>query len=138
MFGGLYMIRNWLRNFMIGRYGVDQLYLATFIAVVIFSLLASITKIGIFSIISLLFLVWALFRCFSKNIYKRRAENDRFLRFWWPVRQRFVQEWKRIKSSKTHRFFKCPACKNILRVPKGKGKIQITCPKCGERFVKKT
>ena len=132
------MIRNWLRNFMIGRYGPDQFYMFLFVTALIFSIAASITGIFIFSWVSFVLLIWAMFRCFSKNIYKRRAENDKFLRFWWPIRQKIAKWWQRVRASKTHRFFKCPACRNMLRVPKGKGKIQITCPKCGERFVKKT
>jgi len=123
---------------MIGRYGPDQLYMACLIAAVILALLAAIFGWWVLRVLSYLFLIYALFRMLSRNVYKRRKENDRFLRYWWPVRTKITGFIRRIKSSKTHAFFKCPACKNRLRVPKGKGKIQITCPKCGERFVKKT
>ena len=83
-------------------------------------------------------LVWGIFRMLSRNIPRRRAENDRFLRFWGPVKAKFRLQKDKWKSRKTHKFFNCPSCKKNLRVPRGKGKIQITCPKCGERFSKKT
>ena len=132
------MIRNWLRNFMIGRYGPDQFYFALFIAAVVFSLLAAIPGLLFLRFISYVLLIYAVFRMLSRNIVARRRENDRFLRFWWPLRYKIKARIERFKSRKTHKFFKCPGCKNILRVPRGKGKIQITCPKCGERFERKT
>lgn len=132
------MIRNWLRNFMIGRYGPDQLYTASLITAFAFAVLSAVFSWWCFRVLSYLFLFYALFRLLSRNIQKRRRENDRFLKYWWPVRTWFIRKIRRLKSSRTYAFFKCPACKNTLRVPKGKGKIQITCPKCGERFVKKT
>ncbi len=132
------MIRNWLRSFMVGRYGPDQLYFALFFTAIILAIIASITGLGIISVISYLLLIIAFFRLLSKNIYKRRAENDRFLRFWWPVKMWFRNRFSRLKCRKTHCFFRCPGCRNVLRVPRGKGKIQITCPKCGQRFEKKT
>lgn len=132
------MIRNWLRNFMIGRYGPDHLYVALFVFSIILGIVSVITQLAIFSILSYLVLFWALFRMFSRNINGRRKENDRFLRIWWPCKQRFKNRIARWKNRKMYKFFKCPACKNTLRVPKKKGKISITCPKCGERFERKT
>lgn len=132
------MIRNWLRNFMIGRYGPDQLSMATLILSLILSTVRSFTGWAVISILSYIFLVLTLFRMLSRNILKRRAENDRFLRVWWPVRTGTKKIIDRLNARKHYKFFKCPACGNNLRVPKGKGKIRITCPKCGERFEKKT
>lgn len=132
------MIRNWIARFMIGRYGVDQFYFALFIGAVLFSLLSAIPGFGFLMLISYAMLGYAVFRLLSRNIAKRRRENDVFLRYWWPVRYKITSKYRQFKSRKTHKFFKCPGCRNILRVPKGKGKIQITCPKCGERFERKT
>lgn len=132
------MIRNWLRNFMIGRYGPDQLYFGLFIVAILLALIGQFTQFYIFILLSYAFLAIALFRVLSRNIEKRRRENDRFLRYWWPVKQKCKMQITKIKSRKSYKFFNCPSCKNTLRVPKGKGKIQITCPKCGERFEKKT
>jgi len=88
--------------------------------------------------ISYLLLALSIFRMLSRNMQRRRAENDKFIRYWWPIKTKFGRIKTNIKQKKTHKFFKCPSCRNTLRVPKGKGKLQITCPKCGERFVKKT
>jgi len=132
------LLRERLRNFMIGRYGPDQLGAALLIAAIVFGFIGSITRLGVFNVLSYAFLIFDLYRMFSKNILKRRAENDRFIRFWSPLKQKLSARIRRLKARKDSRFFKCPGCKNVLRVPKGRGKIQITCPKCGERFIKKT
>lgn len=132
------MIRNWLRNFMIGRYGPDQLNMALIILSLLIGIVSSATRITVLVYVSYAFLILAMFRMLSRNIPKRRSENDKFLRYWWPFKTKCKAAVARLKSRKTHRFFKCPSCKNRLRVPRGKGRIQITCPKCGERFTKKT
>lgn len=126
------------RRFMYGRYGSDQLNMALLLTAVVLSVLNSILS-AIFrtssamAIIStaLSILVWAilfyeLFRTFSRNIYKRRRENQRFMNLWNRLRDR------------SHRYFRCPQCKQMVRVPKNRGKINIRCPKCGEKFIKKT
>ena len=123
---------------MIGRYGPDQLNMAIILLALVISLVSNLVKLGIFSIISYVLLIIAIFRMLSRNMAKRRRENDKFLKFWWPFKQKIKNFFIRLKSSKGYRFFKCPGCKNTLRVPRGKGKIQITCPRCGERFVKKS
>ncbi len=132
------MLRNWLRNFMIGRYGPDQLYVALFILALALMLLSNIKYFGFLSFFAFAVLFIAMFRMFSRNIVKRRAENDRFLRFYAPIKNSISGKGARKRDNKDFKFFKCPGCKNLLRVPKGKGKIQITCPRCGERFEKKT
>jgi predicted RNA-binding Zn-ribbon protein involved in translation (DUF1610 family) len=123
---------------MIGRYGPDQLGIAAIVVSLVASLLAGITGFAVFRYVSYALLVIALWRMLSKNMHRRRAENDRFIRIWWPLRTKIKRFFTGFKDRKSHRFFKCPSCKNVLRVPKGKGKLQITCPKCGERFIKKT
>jgi ribosomal protein S27E len=132
------VIRNFLRNFMIGRYGPDQLGMAAIVVSLIVSLLSGITGLAVLRYVSYALLVIALWRMLSKNTHRRRSENDRFIRVWWPLRTKIKRFFTGLKDRKSHSFFKCPGCKNVLRVPKGKGKLQITCPKCGERFVKKT
>ena len=132
------MIRRFFRNFMIGRYGPDHLNVAMIVVSLVLSLLNAILSFAPLMYISYLILALALFRMLSRNITRRRAENDRFIRYWWPVRTRASRAIANIKHRKTHKFLKCPGCGNTLRVPKGKGKLQITCPKCGERFMRKT
>ena len=131
-------MRNWLSNFMLGRNGADQLFLAQIIAAIVLKLLSNMTDMGILSLFSTALLVWALFRGLSRNVVKRRDENQRFL----TAGERFrgdVRAWReRFRHRKEYKFFHCPGCSNWLRVPRGKGKIQITCPRCGHRFSGRT
>jgi len=132
------VIRNFLRNFMIGRYGPDHLNIAMIIVSLILSLIHGIFYIVPIVYVSYAILALALFRMLSRNVTRRRAENDKFIRYWWPIKTKVSRTILRIKNQKTHKFIRCPSCRNTLRVPRGKGKLQITCPKCGERFIKKT
>ena len=132
------MIRNWLRNFMVGRYGQDHLNTALCVAALISWLISLFVGGWLLSALYFLFMGLAIFRMLSRRIDKRRAENDRFLTYWWPIRRKIDLALRKAKERRTHKFFKCPGCRNTLRVPKGKGKVNITCPKCGERFQKKT
>ena len=132
------MIRNFLRNFMVGRYGPDHLNIAMIIFSFLLSLVHGITRYTPILYISYLILALALFRMLSRNLPRRRAENDKFIRYWWPIKTKLSRSFANFKDRKTFKYFKCPSCANTLRVPRGKGKLQITCPKCGERFIKKT
>jgi hypothetical protein len=86
----------------------------------------------------LLLLAWTLFRCYSKQIEKRQAERMAYLRFSGTVRAYFETAGKAWKERKTHRYYRCKQCHTVLRVPKGKGKLKITCPQCHRETVKKT
>ena len=123
---------------MAGRYGTDQLSFAILIAALALNIIAGITGIVIISSFSAAILFLGIFRILSRNIERRRAENMLFLRQWNKVKNFFRRQVDKLHQSKNFRFFKCPSCKNNLRVPKGKGKIYVTCPRCGERFIKKT
>ncbi|MCL2046716.1 MAG: hypothetical protein FWG88_10080 [Oscillospiraceae bacterium] len=131
-------MRNKLRNLMTGRYGPDHLNIAMVITSFVINLLHLILRIASMLYMSWGFLVLSVFRMLSRNIERRRGENDTFIRYWWPVRTQIGRLLANVKHGKTHRFIKCNGCGNTLRVPKGSGKLQITCPKCGERFIKKT
>ena len=80
---------------------------------------------------SLVVILYAYVRIFSKKLDKRYAENNAYLSWVNQLKQRW-------KQRKTHKFYRCPKCKTVLRVPKGKGKLSITCRSCGEKFIKKT
>ena len=136
--GGFFVIRNFLRNFMMGRYGPDHLGIAMILFSLALSLVHGITRIAPILYISYVIFALVLFRMLSRNIVRRRAENDKFIRYWWPIKLKASRAVANIKYRKTHKFLVCPSCGNTLRVPKGKGKLQITCPKCGERFIRKT
>lgn len=128
---------NWLRRFMMGRYGGDQLSIVLLILSFLLSMLAKLTNFPLFAIISYLPLGFCLYRMFSKDIEKRRMENYKFAIWMSPVYSWFKQVQSRVKD-RNHRYYKCPNCKIRLRVPKGKGAIIITCPKCKTKFEKKT
>jgi len=123
---------------MMGRYGPDHLNAAMVVVSLVLSLLNAVLDFRPFMYLSYVILALVLFRMLSRNIARRRAENDRFIRYWWPVRTKAGRTVANIRHRKTYRFLKCPGCDNTLRVPKGKGRLQITCPKCGERFIRKT
>ncbi len=119
---------------MAGRNGPDNISIVVFVATVVLYMINGLLRLGVISIICLILFAYCFYRMFSKNIVKRRAEDAKFMNIFSPVKEVFKQKINQIKSSKTHKFFKCPSCKNVLRVPRGKGKIHITCPKCGQRF----
>ena len=136
--GGVLVIRSFLHNFMTGRYGPDHLSIAMVVASLVLSLPGAILGYAPVQIFSYIVFAMALFRMLSRNVLRRRAENDKFIRYWWPIRTKVNRTFANFKHRKTHRFIKCRSCINTLRVPRGKGKLQITCPRCGERFIKKT
>ena len=122
--------RQWLRWFMAGRYGTDKLNIALLVAALVLCVLPIFIRLPLLNLILALgsygLTGYAIFRCFSRNTYKRYEENRRYLRF-----------VERIKD-RQHKYFNCPRCRQSVRVPRGKGKIAITCPKCKERFIRKS
>ena len=125
-----YKLRMGLSHFMMGRYGTDKLNMVilgvglgcTFLSML---LPFAVLKL-VLTAVSYGFMILAIFRSLSRNIYKRYEENRRFLML--------MQRCK----DKDHRYYNCPRCRQQVRVPKGKGKISITCPKCREKFIKTT
>ena len=122
--------KNWLIRFMRGRYGTDRLNTVMLWAGVIMVVLAffipspvpyALLHLGAYAMMGL-----AIFRTFSRNTYKRYRENQRFSLLLDQIKDR------------SHRYFYCPRCRQPVRVPRHKGKIAITCPKCREKFVRKT
>ena len=136
---------NGFRKFMMGRYGGDQYGMFLIFLSIILSIVLMFVPIAFIGWLSWILLVFAVYRMFSKNITRRQQENFAFLRGWGAVKTWFWNIKNRLKGvktspakDKTHRTFKCPKCGQKLRVPKGKGKISITCSKCGNKFIKKT
>ena len=123
-------IKLWLQRFMMGRYGTDKLnmwILGGGLVLCLVSIFISNAYVDLaLTAASYALMIWAIFRTFSRNTYKRYRENRRFLML-----------LDRIKD-REHRYFDCPKCRQPVRVPRGKGKIMITCPKCKERFQRKT
>ena len=129
-------MRAWLQRFMSGRYGSDAF--GNFLCVVSLICLVLGLFVGIFYYIGLALLIYTYFRMLSRNVSKRYAENQMFLQKSAGVRARFARVKQRFALRKTYRYFSCPRCKQQIRVPKGRGRISITCPKCGTQFIKKT
>ena len=122
----MFRIRQALARFMAGRYGTDKLNMWILGAGVILCLVSIFIPVAsvnlILTAMSYGLMVWAIFRTLSRNTYKRYQENRRFL-----------MRLNRIKD-REHKYFDCPKCRQPVRVPRGKGKIMISCPKCGEKF----
>lgn len=136
---------NWLQKFMMGRYGVDQMNIGVLIFSMVCTFTASLTRWLLLSILGTALLAYGVFRMFSRNVSARSKENQKFLVFWNKVKGIWykIKDWfsgkkRRFADRKTHCYFSCPKCRRKLRVPKGKGKIEISCPICGTKFIKKT
>lgn len=129
---------NKLRQFMAGRYGIDHLGRATAVAYIVISLLSIFLHSPIFVILAYALLFLFFFRCFSKNADKRIAENRHFFQFTQKLKQKKIAKKRQWDERDTHRYYTCKQCGQTIRVPKGKGKICITCPKCHSEFIKKT
>ena len=132
-------LRAGLIRFMYGRNGIDQLGLTVVWACLILDILTMFLS-GRFPLLSTILYwvsmaawVYALFRVFSKNLNKRRSENQRWLNWWWKVKSSRSNARAR-HADKDHKYFTCKRCGTICRVPAGKGKIMITCPKCGAQI----
>ncbi len=126
------------RRFLAGRYGMDALNKAIFIVTLILLVLLWFFPNRFLELAVLILLVIGYFRFLSRNIPARYRENRLFLEMTGKPRRFFRKRKYRFDQRQTYRFFRCPKCRQEVRVPRGKGKISITCPKCGERFVKKS
>lgn len=125
------------RRLMQGRYGTDHFSLFLMAIYLLLYFTGNITGIILINVLSLPVLAFAMFRILSRNIARRRAENAWFLGLLSPV-VRWVKTKHAIRHDRDHRYFKCPGCGQCLRVPKGKGKISITCRACGACFEEKS
>ena len=127
-----YKIRTGLQRFMAGRYGTDKLNTLILCVALVICVASMFIPVGlqwltlVLAALSYALVGLSIFRCLSRNTYKRYQENRKYLGF-----------LSRLKD-REHKYFKCPKCRQSVRVPKKKGKIAITCPRCRERFVKKT
>lgn len=136
-------IGNALARFMYGRNGMDQMNLALIWVVVLLDLVTMLLQRrhqGVSMVLYFLSMVgWVcvLFRMFSKNLYKRREENQKWMNWVWKLRNRSAGAKAR-HADKDHKYFTCKNCKAICRVPVGKGKVVITCPKCGAKIEGRT
>lgn len=119
---------------MTGRYGADHLNLFVLLLTVGLTLIPVIyTKAA-----ATMLLVFVIWRMMSKNLYARQKENTAFLKGWWTIKHFFKRVFTKRPDAKTHKRFKCPECSQVVRVPRGNGMVSITCPKCSNKFERKT
>ena len=132
------MLQRWsdsVRRLMSGRYGLDQLNIFLLVTAVVLCVISyGLSLLGaVWAMIGMLvnlaaygLLFWYIYRAFSRNIEKRMLENRRFL------------ARKARLTDRSNRYYRCPNCRQTVRVPRGRGKICIKCPKCGEKFIRKS
>ena len=143
--GFLQNIRNAMIRFMYGRNGMDHFNRALLVVYIglwlVGGLILPILKLeklaGVVNLAMYALMFYIFFRMFSKNLYKRREENQKWVNWWWKTKNSSASAKAR-HADKEHKYFTCKSCKTICRVPVGKGKIIITCPKCGAQIQAKT
>ena len=127
-----------MQRFMAGRYGNDQLNQFIFIVAIISMVLEIITRQSLFYTLTLVLLILAYVRVFSRNINKRYEENMKFLQKKDAILNKFRKQKYYAAQRRNFHIYTCPQCKQKIRIHKGKGKISITCPKCRTSFIKKS
>ena len=130
-------------RFMQGRYGVDQFAKFTMGVALVSIVLAIFVNTGssagsLLDMLGLVAIVYTYFRIFSRNISKRAQENQKYLSATAKLRQRLNKEKNMMKQRKDYHIYTCPSCRQKVRIPRGKGKIEISCPKCHSKFVKRS
>ena len=130
-------MRDKLQRFMWGRYGNDRFNQFLMIVALVLMVLSFFGG-GLFYTLAFAVMIYAYFRMFSKNTYKRSAENQWYLQREMKVRGLVNKKKRELAQRKVYHIYKCPNCKQKIRVPKGRGRIAITCRKCGNEFVKKS
>ena len=131
-----------LNRFMQGRYGVDNfarftLGVALFV-IVVGSFMRQNAAGGVLDTVGFILIIYTYFRILSRNIPARYAENQKYLAKTYKIRTYIQQQKNSLAQRKAYHIYKCPGCKQKIRIPKGKGKIEIRCPKCGTTFIKKS
>lgn len=131
-----------IRQFMQGRYGIDQygrFLLGAALVAIVLSMFFARSIVGLFlDYTGLVLLVYSYVRVFSRNISKRYGENQKYLEKTQKIRNWFLREKNLMGQRKEYHIYSCPGCKQKIRIPRGKGKIEISCPKCGTKFVKRS
>lgn len=132
------IMREKLRRFMIGRYGTDGLNQFLSIASLVLLLIAIVSRISLFTWLGVVLLGFCYYRTFSRNISKRTEENYKF----YTLKDRVDNKFRGLKEQwanrRVYHYYRCPQCRQKLRVPRGRGRIQISCPRCGTQFIKKS
>ena len=120
-----------LYDVMQGRNGVDDLGRVIFIISLVLYVLSGFLRNGFLQLLSLIELIYTMYRTFSRDLRSRQEENRKYLQFLNLQKMRF-------EMRKEYRIFKCKGCGRNIRVPKGKGKVETTCPLCGRKEIHRT
>lgn len=124
-------------RFMQGRYGNDQFNRFLMILSLMILGLSAVWKPQLY-LAAVILLGWAYYRMFSRKVYTRAVENQRYLEIREKVLIRIRREKKQLEQRKEYHIYKCPGCGQKVRIPRGKGKVEVRCPKCAHTFVKKS
>lgn len=131
-------IREKVMHFMIGRYGADQFTRFLMGATLVCIALSLFSRRNLFYYLGLVLLVYSYFRIFSRNHAGRYKENQRYLRYETLVKNTWKLQLGRLKQRKEYHIYHCPGCRQKIRIPRGKGKIAVTCPSCQREFIKRS
>lgn len=129
---------NWLKKQMMGSYGSDNLSRELTVLALILSIVNMKFRSRFLSALVLGIFMIVIFRTFSKNIARRQLENSKYLSFTYPIRLKFSRLKNRWANRKDYKYFKCKNCRKDLRVPRGKGTLEVTCPHCKKKMIKKS
>lgn len=127
-----------MKNFMIGRYGQDELGKFILSLTLILLVINLFVKTSALSVVDLILIFYSYYRIFSRDTSARYAENKKFLDTIEPLRRKFFTSKNKYENRKVYKYIKCPSCKLEMKVPKGKGKIKVTCKSCGNKFIIKS
>ena len=127
-----------IRRVMYGRYGGDQLMVGSLVVYMVLVTASRLTNFYPLTLVAYVIFGWSMFRILSRNIPRRYAENQMFLKYWNKGPKWFRSQQKYLQDRRIYRYFKCPKCTTRLRVPKGRGKIEVTCPVCKAQFIRKS
>lgn len=128
-----------IKNYLQKVYGVDFLSKTMIVVALILSLINLKFKNRVVEVITMILIVYfGIFRVFSINKYQRMIENQKFAKAVKPMTDFFEKYKIRAANSKDKKYIKCPNCKKEMKIPRNKGKIKVTCPHCGHKFVKKS
>lgn len=127
-----------MMQFMQGRYGADQMGQMLSAVSMVFLIISLFSRNQAWFLLAVIGIVYNYVRMFSKNISKRYAENQKYLNMTAGIRRKLASWKSQLAQRKIYHIYRCPGCKQKIRVPRGRGKIEIRCPKCNTRFVKKS
>ena len=123
---------------MIGRYGTDGLNQFLSMSSIVMLLVSLLTRVSLFTWLGVALLILCYYRSLSRNISKRTEENYKFYTLKDRVDNKFKGWKEQWANRKIYHYYRCPQCRQKLRVPRGRGRIQISCPRCGTQFIKKS